>query len=228
MLSLAIFYIVDGHAAGIIVLLFLATFFEFYFIIKKPQLIVVILIWYVECQIFSIPTDRASSMTTQVSILTLDLAIRKVGAEVFAIAGIPYHPIYILAPYRLLCVTGGSIVAFIWTIIPFPITERSQLRRDLGTSTYLLAKYYNCVQSLIRARFQGTEGDPDMPHSPGQIMSSNELKMFAEEALLLGQLREHSTLSAFDVTIGGKFPQGKFDEIIQDTQNLLHHFACLA
>lgn len=167
-------------------------------------------------------------MTTQVSILTLDLAIHKIGMESFKIAGIPYHPIYILAPYRLLCVTGGCIVAFIWTIIPFPITERSQLRRDLGASIYLLATYYNCVQSLIRARFQGTEGEPNMLHSPGKVLSSNELKMFAEEALLLNQLREHSTLSAWDVTIGGKFPQDKFDEIIQDTQNLLHHFACLA
>jgi hypothetical protein len=167
-------------------------------------------------------------MATQVSIVTFDLAIRKVGVKTFELAGQNYHPIYILGPYRLLIVSGGSIVAFIWTIIPFPITERSQMRRDLGSSIYLLARYYNCVQSQIRARFQGTEGDTKDPHSPGQILSAQELIMFAQEAFLLGELRAHSALTGWDVTIGGKFPKNKFDEIIQDTQSLLHHFACLA
>jgi hypothetical protein len=44
-LSLLIYYVVDGHTAGIIVLVFFATFVEFYFIIKVPRLIPIVLIW---------------------------------------------------------------------------------------------------------------------------------------------------------------------------------------
>ena len=39
--SLIIWYIVDGHTAGVIVFLFLFSFFEFYVILKYPRLTVI-------------------------------------------------------------------------------------------------------------------------------------------------------------------------------------------
>ena len=42
--SLVIWYIVDGHTAGVIVFLFLFIFVEFYFLLKFPRFLVVALL----------------------------------------------------------------------------------------------------------------------------------------------------------------------------------------
>ena len=63
-----IWYIVDGKTPGIIVLLFLFTFFEFYFVLKYPKFIVIALL----------------SMVTQVLIVGYELQVRKVGEQVGA------------------------------------------------------------------------------------------------------------------------------------------------
>lgn len=42
--SLVIWYIVDGHTAGVIVFIFIFVFIEFYFIMAYPRFIVVALL----------------------------------------------------------------------------------------------------------------------------------------------------------------------------------------
>ena len=59
-------YIVDGQTAGVIVLLFVFTFIEFYFVLKYPKFIIVALL----------------SMVTQVLIVGYELQVRKVGEQV--------------------------------------------------------------------------------------------------------------------------------------------------
>lgn len=59
-------YIVDGQTPGIIVLLFVFTFIEFYFVLKYPKFIIVALL----------------SMVTQVLIVGYELQVRKVGEQV--------------------------------------------------------------------------------------------------------------------------------------------------
>lgn len=64
--SYLIWYIVDGKTPGVIVLIFLFTFCEFYFVLKYPRFIVIALI----------------SMVTQVLIVGYELQVRKVGVQV--------------------------------------------------------------------------------------------------------------------------------------------------
>ena len=64
--SFLIWYIVDGKTPGVIVLLFVFTFCEFYFVLKYPRFIVIALI----------------SMVTQVLIVGYELQVRKVGEKV--------------------------------------------------------------------------------------------------------------------------------------------------
>ena len=59
-----------------------------------------------------------------------------------------YYPVWELGLIRLATVLGGLFVAWVWTIIPYPITEHSQLRKNLGSSLYLLANYYS-VRELL-------------------------------------------------------------------------------
>lgn len=42
--SLVIWYIVDGHTAGVIVFLFIFVFVEFYFLMKYPRFVIVALL----------------------------------------------------------------------------------------------------------------------------------------------------------------------------------------
>jgi hypothetical protein len=100
--------------------------------------------------------------------------------------------IYELAPYRLACVAGGSFVAFVWTIFPFPLSDRSWLRKDLGNTLYLLANYYSVVHSTIIVRIHGTEGDRDSKDSPQRQLEKVRHKIFGKLMLLLPSLRQHA------------------------------------
>lgn len=181
---------------------------EFYFLLRYPRFTMIVIL----------------SMVTQVLIVGYELEVRKVGLQRATSNGQPYYPIYLLAPYRLACVAGGMLVAFIWTFFPYPITARSQLRKDLGASLYLLANFYSCVHTTIGIRFQGAEGDMDLKDSPGRQLEKARGKVFAKELILLARLREHSAFTAWEPTFGGKFPKQQYDEIIEQVQKSGHSF----
>ncbi|KAL8869182.1 MAG: hypothetical protein Q9174_004462 [Haloplaca sp. 1 TL-2023] len=200
--SYLIWYIANGETAGIIVLLFVFTFLEFYFVLKYPRFIVIALI----------------SMVTQVMIVGYELQVDKVGVQVAESSGQPAYPLYQLAPYRLACVAGGMLVAFIWTFFPYPLTARSQLRKDLGLSLHILANFYVCVHTTVGARLNNSEGDPDDKTSLGRRLNKARARLFTKEMALLEGLRQHSAFTAWEPAFGGKFPRQKYDTIIQEVQ----------
>lgn len=59
--SLVIWYIVDGHPAGVIVFVFVFVFFEFYFLMKYPRFTVVAVISVVTQGEFAPPNPTAHS-----------------------------------------------------------------------------------------------------------------------------------------------------------------------
>jgi hypothetical protein len=155
-----------------------------YFFLKYPRFIAV---WLV-------------SIVTEVLIIGYELQVRKIGITAATQSGQPYYPIYELSPYRLACVAGGSFVAFIWTIFPYPLSDRSWLRKDLGSTLYLLANYYSVVHSTINARLHDTEGDMELKDSPGRRLEKVRYKIFGKLLLLLPSLqRKHLTLSHLNV-----------------------------
>jgi hypothetical protein len=98
-------------------------------------------------------------------------------------------------------------VAFIWTIFPYPLTDRSYLRKDLGSTLYLLANYYSVVHSTIGARMHGTEGDFNLKSSPGRRLDKARHQIFGKLLLLLPSLKQHADFQKFELSIGGKFPR---------------------
>lgn len=209
--SFVIWYIVDGHPAGVIVFLFVFIFVEFYFLLRYPRFTVVAII----------------SVVTQVLIIGYELEVKKIGKVAAASNGQPFYPIYLLAPYRLACVSGGMLVAFIWTFFPYPLTARSQLRHDLGISLYLLANFYSIVHTTIRLRIKGTEGDMESKESPGRKLQKARSKVYVKELALLAGLRQHSAFTAWEPTFGGKFPRQQYDSIIQEVQNILNYLGLI-
>lgn len=206
-LSIVIWYIVDQKTPGIIVMLWFFIFLEMYFFIKFPRFLPIFLV----------------AIVTQILIIGYELQVRKIGIAAgeshyfvpleedndFAASssGQPYYPIYELAPYRLACVAGGSFVAFIWTIFPYPLTDRSWLRRDLGSTLYLLANYYSIIHSTVHARMHDTEGDLSLKSSPGRRLEKARHKILGKLLLLLPSLKQHADFQKFELSIGGEFPK---------------------
>ena len=129
--------------------------------------------------------------------------------------GQPYYEIYLLAPYRLACVSGGMLVAFIWTFFPYPLTARSQLRKDLGESLYLLANFYSITHTTVSLRINNQEGDKESKHSPGRKLAKARSDVFVKCLTLFAGLRQHSAFTAWEPTLGGKFPKAQYDLIIE-------------
>ncbi|KAA8567922.1 hypothetical protein EYC84_008363 [Monilinia fructicola] len=175
------------------------------------------------------PVDiRISCTFTQVLIIGYELQVRKIGVAIATSQGQPFYPIYELAPYRLACVAGGSFVAFIWTFFPYPLTDRSWLRKDLGATLYILANYYSIVHSTIRSRMRGTEGDVSLKTSPGHRLQKARHRMFGKLLLLIPSLQQHAAWQKFEPTIGGKFPREVYENITQRCSNIMGYLALMS
>ena len=95
---------------------------------------------------------------------------------------------------------------------------RSQLRKDLGVSLYLLANFYSIVHTTVALRITGREGDPTLKHSPGRRLGKARGQVYVKELALLGGLRQHSAFTVWEPNFGGKFPKEQYDAIIQQVQ----------
>ena len=138
------------------------------------------------------------------------------------------HRIYQLAPYRLAAVAGGSFVAFIWTIFPYPISDRSWLRKDLGSTLFLLSNYYSAVHSTIGARLHDTEGDMAIKTSPGRQLKKVRHRVFNKLTMLLPSLQQHADWQKWEISIGGKFPRDNYEAIIMRAHNITNYLSLMS
>jgi Fusaric acid resistance protein-like len=198
-------YIVDQHTAGVIVFVGVTMFLYHYLLIKSPDNPVVPMI----------------GMVTVVLIVGYSLQIKKVGIPISESNGQQFHPLYELAPYRLAAVGGGVGVAALFTYFPYVVTARSQLRKDLGSSLYLLAHYYSSVHTTVSLRIRGTQGDLRDKKSPGRVLEKARSRVLAKELVLLQGMKRHCEFTAWEPTFGGKFPRDTYDRLIKHTQKLV-------
>ena len=110
------------------------------------------------------------------------------------------------------------LVAFIWTFIPYPLLSRSRLRKDLGSSLYLLANFSAIVYTTCALRVRGEDGDGSEPGSPLKKLDKARRDTYTKILALLAGLRQHSKDTVWEPNFGGKFPRAQYDEIIQECQ----------
>jgi hypothetical protein len=146
------------------------------------------------------------------------LQVRVLGIPKATATGQPYYPIYELAPYRLLTVAAGSFIAYIWTIFPVPITEGSVLRRDLGRSLFLLAKYLSSVTATVDQRIQNAEGDMTMKSSPGRQLQEMRETLLDQQLALLTSMRQNLVDMDWEPPFGGDFPKRTYVAITNEIQ----------
>jgi len=213
--SFIIWYIVDGHTAGVLVFFWFFVAWGFFIVLKYPRFIQVGMIYSV----------------TNTLIIGYELQVRKIGVQRSETNGQAYYPIYELAPYRLATVAAGIFVAWIWTIFPYPISEHSELRRNLGSSLYLLANYYSVVIETVKFRIRGDFHDFEAigdKQNPAKKLEKIRQTVFSKSVLVLQGLRTHSDFIRYDVPIGGRFPRQNYDRIIARIQDILNFASLLS
>lgn len=217
MSSFVIWYMVGGHPAGVIVMMWLFTFADYYFFLKYPRFVPATML----------------VIFTQVLIIGYELQIGVIGIRASEALGTIYYPTYLLAPYRVATVAGGCLVAFFWTVFPSPLTDRTWLRRDLSATLYLLANYFSTISQTIRVQLdeeeaqqqrqrqqllleKETEQPPPLPEvaSPAHHLAKVRHKIFGKLMLLLPSLESHSDWQNWEPTIGGRFPREVYDDIL--------------
>ncbi|KAJ5832819.1 hypothetical protein N7474_001130 [Penicillium riverlandense] len=207
--SLLVWYIPNEKTPGIIIFLFIFVSCGFYVPIKMFRFRVIGII----------------SIVTTTMIIGYELQVRKVGEKIATSNGQPYYPIYLLAPYRLAATSGGIAVAFIWTFFPYPISEHSVLRQNLGASLYLLANHYSIIHETVSARMRGDEWGTTSKTS--RKLEKARHKVFSKQMLMLNGLRTYSEFLRWEVPIGGKFPKKQYDSIIVCVENIVSYLSLL-
>jgi hypothetical protein len=200
-------YIVDQHTAGIIIFTGITMFLYHYPLIKYS----------------SNPVIPMIGMVTVILIVGYELQVKQIGVEISISNGQVYHPLYVLAPYRLAAVAGGVGVAFFFTYFPSVVTARAKLRTDLGASLYLLGNYYSSVHQTVSLRIRGAEGDLGDKMSTGRKLQKARTQLFVKEIILLQGMKQHCKFLAWEPSFGGKFPRSSYDKLINHTQKSVFH-----
>ena len=128
-----------------------------------------------------------------------------------------------MAPYRLATVAGGIFVAYIWTIFPYPTSEHSELRSNLGAALYLLANFYSIIHETVGSRVRGDAGDLTDKTSPAYQLEKARNEVFAKSQALITNLKSSSEFTRWQIHVGGRFPRETYDAIIEHVQNVLNY-----
>lgn len=200
--AMVVWYIAVGHIAGVIVLFFIWTTG----------------IWWIPLKRAVLQQAGIVSLLTIIVIIASEMEVIKLGEQAVEAGGQPYYPTYLLAVYRLAVVLGGVVVAFIWTIFPYPISDHSVLRQNLGASLYLLAKYYSLTHETLIARARGDEGDMTLKSSAGRRLEKARHKAYANQSMAINGLRSYADSIKWEIQVGGRFPRDQYERIIDCMQ----------
>ncbi|ATZ55496.1 hypothetical protein BCIN_12g00890 [Botrytis cinerea B05.10] len=208
----AVWYIPNGHVAGVIVIMWLASFFQMYFLIRWPKYIIG---WLV-------------ILITEVLSIGYELQVKKIGKVNAESTGIYVFPPYYVAALRVACVLWGTCASIFFTYLPYPITARGLLRKDMAVVIQLLANYHAVVHSTIKVRLLGKEGDVSEKHSHGDRMARTRKAMFNKIMTLSVSINHNVYLQKYEPSLGGRFPVAIFKDIISQLTNLLDLISLLS
>ncbi|KAF4431001.1 MFS transporter [Fusarium austroafricanum] len=208
--SLVIWYVVGQKTPGVIVFLWLFIFIEIYFF-KFPRYLTAVMI----------------TIITQIIIIGYELQVRQLGKAVATESGQPYYPTYLLAPYGLVVVASGSLIAFFWAIFPSPLTDRTWLRQDLSATIYLLAQYFSVIISTVQSQLEGTAGDVESEVSPAYHLLKARRKIFGKVMRLMSSIESHIMWQRWEPNLGGRFPVEKYQEIIKRSGRIMSYLTLM-
>ncbi|EWZ86355.1 hypothetical protein BFJ63_vAg13883 [Fusarium oxysporum f. sp. narcissi] len=207
-----VWYIPDGHTAGVIVLMWFAAFLQMYFLIRWPRYIIGWLVVFI----------------TEVLSIGYETQVNKIGVEAATSSGVIYYKPYSVVAVRVACVLWGTCASMFFTYLPYPITARGILRRNMAAIMHLVGNYHTVVHTTLKARLRGTEGDVADKKSQGHLLSRTRRAMFNKTMVLNSSVKHNVYLQKYEPTLGGKFPVVIFSDIISQLGMLLDYIALLS
>jgi hypothetical protein len=75
---------------------------------------------------------------------------------------------------------------------------------------------------------RGKEGDLSLRSSPGRRLEKLRHRIYAKELLLLTVLKQHLAFTAWEPSIGGKFPRQEYSDLIVEVSRMLHYIALMS
>lgn len=94
---------------------------------------------------------------------------------------------------------------------PYPISESSELRKDLGASLYLLSNFYSIVHESVQSRIKGTDGAVTVKGTHAYHLEKARNQVFSKLLLLLTSLKQNKEFSKFQLRVGGHFPREHYE-----------------
>ncbi|OBT43669.1 hypothetical protein VE00_05184 [Pseudogymnoascus sp. WSF 3629] len=207
-----VWYIPAGKVPGVIVFMWFASFIQMYFLIRWPKYIIG---WLV-------------ILITEVLSIGYELQVAKIGVPAATSTGTFFFPPYSVVAMRVACVLWGTCASIFFTYLPYPITARGLLRKDMAIIMQLLANYHAVVHATIKARLRGNEGDMDDKHSRGRVLSQTRNAMFNKMMLLSSSMKHNVYLQKYEPTLGGRFPVAIFEDILSQLTVLLDYISLLS
>jgi hypothetical protein len=136
-----------------------------------------------------------------------------------------YHPQHSVAHARtgLLAVTAGCCSAFFWTLFPGAAKDRSELRKGLGTSFYLLASYYSSIKATIDLKLQETDSGQNFS-TLSQRLNQIRRHLYIKQITIAERLNEHNSFAKWEPNLGGKFPAKAYN----DVAHVIEKYSCPA
>lgn len=210
--SIAIWYMGDQKPAAVLPLSYIYFTICLYFVFKRPKHLITAVI----------------SIVTLILIIGYELQDKKVGTRLLETNGQQYYHIYVLAPYRLVAVLAGLGVAFFWTYLPYPITTHSTLRKDLGDTLFLIARYSSSTHAAVEYKLRhGAYASLHDKSDPIRKLERERVKIFGKMLVMMNRLREHSMFTKYEPTFGGRFPRETYDELIAHLQSLFNYMVLI-
>ncbi|KAK4546746.1 hypothetical protein LTR36_001478 [Oleoguttula mirabilis] len=123
--------------------------------------------------------------------------VNKSGIAAATAHGVIYYRPYEVAAMRVACVLWGTGASIFFTYLPYSITARGMMRKDMAVVMHLIANYHTVVHSTLKARLRGTEGDMADKNSQGHVLSRTRKAMFNNGIELLGSLLDYVALISY-------------------------------
>lgn len=151
---------------------------------------------------------------TEVLSIGYELQVKKLTIPVATSQGTYWFPPYYVACMRVACVLWGTAASIFFTYLPYPITARGLLRKDVGVIMRLLAGYHAVVHATIKARLRGNECDVEEKSSRGRVLGHARKAMFNKMMVLSAGVKHNVYLQRYEPGLGGKFPVAIFEDVL--------------
>lgn len=154
------------------------------------------------------------ALIAAIVMIASELQVRQLGEETVSKSGQAVYPPYTIFPYRLAIVALGVIVAYFWTLFPYPLSEHSELREEVAKSIYILANFSKCIQRTIHARVDGVAGDINDKTSPGFHLQTARRRIFRKFQTMSASAKTYYGFLDWEFSLGGRFPKQTYGEIL--------------